>query len=876
MKKIYQSTIEEVLNYTKSTLDGLSNEEAQDRLKEQGENVLKQKKKRSPFFVFLSQFKNMMIILLILVGIVSLVYSITNNESVLESVVIFACVLINALMGAIQELKSENAIEALKTLTTSNVRVQRSGEWQIIDANKLVVGDIIKLEAGDRVPADCRIIECSNAMVDESILTGESLAVEKDEAVIQKDVFLQDRLNMIYSGTSLTNGRIEAIVVETGMNTEIGLIAKNLDKKEETLTPLQVKVNKVSGFITIIACILIAVTLCYGIVNDMTVMSIIMLCVSMVLASVPEVLPISITATLSIGVQQMAKKKTIVKQMAAIETLGATQIICSDKTGTITTNQMTLVEIYANEKSYLNVKTNKNKLELLDRILALSNDTEHNAKKRGEFIGDPVEIALSTYLYNLGKDIDVIREENERVGEITFDSDRKMMSSINKFGNDFVMYTKGSLSSLILKCNRFYKNGKVYKINNAIKKRFLARERSMSRKSYKVLACAYKEVKLKEEYDETDENDLILVGLVGMVDPPKYGVKEAVQKCLEAKIKPVMITGDSLTTALAVAKEIGIVESSDQGIEGSAIDKLTDDELISFVKKYSVFARVTPEHKVRIVRAFQQDGKVVAMTGDGVNDAPAIKLAHVGIGMGKSGTDVTKNVADIILTDDSFATIVTAVEEGRRIYSNVLRTIFYNLSSNFAEIFLIIMGMILSENILSPIHILYIDLIADTIPSITLAFEKDSKDSMKKEPNGLSRSIFTPFMNASILFTALIEFASTLAVFVVSKDMFGYETAQTLALLCVVISELFFTFNCKELKTTSFKKNIFDNKYMNIATITLLIVQIVFFMTPVGIVFGLTQISILQFLAIIGVNVAVFFVIEVLKPLLSRTFIDNK
>lgn len=874
MKKFYQSSVEEVFESVKSDKDGLTSKEATQRLEKYGNNVLKQKKKKSKLSIFFSQFNNIMIILLILVGIVSLVYSIVNDETIIEAVVIFGCVLINAFMGFFQEVKSENAIDSLKNLTASNVRVKRDGAVVVIDTSLIVPGDVIILEAGDTVPADCRIIFEADAKVDESILTGESLAVEKTVAKIDKDVLIQERFNMVYSGTNITNGRIEAVVVATGMLTEIGSIARNLDTKTEVLTPLQVKVQKVSGFITIIASILIAGTLCYGILKDLSVMSIIMLCVSMVLASVPEVLPISITATLTIGVQQMAKKKTIVKQLAAIETLGSTQIICSDKTGTITTNQMTLVEIYANEKTYLDIKTSKSQLEMIDNIIGLCNDTEHNAKNKSEFVGDPVEIALSKYLFNIGKDIDVLRSDNQRIDEIPFDSTRKMMSSINVVDGETLMLVKGSLSEIMSRCNKFYKNGKIVKLTNIIKKRFSMREHSMSRKSYKVLATAFKPVQKKKDYSADDENDLILVGLVGMVDPPKDGVKEAVQKCKDAKMRPVMITGDSLATAMAVAKEIGLAESNSEGVEGKAINNLTDEELVSFVKKYSVFARVTPEHKVRIVRAFQDAGMVVAMTGDGVNDAPAIKLAHVGIGMGKSGTDVTKNVADIILTDDSFATIVTAVEEGRRIYNNVVRTILYNLSSNFAEIFLIIIGMIIAKDIISPIHILYIDLIADTIPSITLAFEKASSDSMKKEPNGLNRAVFTPFINASIIITALIEAGATLGVFFLTNTLFGYEIAQTLALLTIVISEFTFTYNCKELKNFSFKKGLFDNKVMNWGILALLAVQVVFFLTPLGALFGLAQISIVQFLMVILVNLVVFGIIELLKPLMAKTFID--
>lgn len=876
MKKYYQESIENVFDAVKSNEDGLTTEEANERLESHGENVLKQKNKKKPILIFLSQFNNMMIILLVLVGIVSLVYSIVTNESVVEAIVIFGCVLVNALMGFVQEMKSENAIDALRDLTVSKVQFMRDGDWVEIDATKLVVGDVVMLDAGDKVPADCRIFKSINAKVDESILTGESIAVEKNTDIIENEVLIQDRVNMVFSGTSVVNGRIEAVVVYTGMETEIGAIAGSLNKKEEELTPLQVKVKKVSNFITIIACILIALTFCYGLIKNLDAISIIMLCISMVLASVPEVLPVSITATLTIGVQQMSKRKTIVKQLAAIETLGATQIICSDKTGTITTNQMTLVEIYANDKTYLDVKTNKKELRMLNNVLALCNDTEDVVGSNNEFIGDPVEIALSQYLYNINIKIDDVRAKYERVNEIPFDSNRKMMSTINNFDGELLMQTKGSLGEILNRCEKYLKNGKILKLSKLTKTKILAKEKQLSKKSYKVLAVAYKSVQSKKEYSSKDEENLVFVGLVGLVDPPKDGVKEAVEKCIQAKMKPIMITGDSLATALAVAKEVGIAKRDSQGVEGKVINDLTDDELASFVKKYTVFARVTPEHKVRIVRAFQAQGKVVAMTGDGVNDAPALKLAHVGIGMGKAGTDVTKNVADIILMDDSFATIITAVEEGRRIYNNVLRTILYNLSSNFAEIFLIIIGMILSKNIISPLHILYIDIVADTLPSITLAFEKDNKDSMKKEPNGLDRPIFDGFMVSSIISSAIIETLISLGVFFVAQHFFGYGIAQTLALLSIVLSEFTFTYNCKELRGFVFKKGIFGNKIMNIGTLALFAVQILVFFTPIGSIFGLSAISILQFLAVVGVNILGFFVIECTKPILNLLFKEKK
>ena len=875
MKKIYQMKLDEVFKEVDSSQNGLSSKEAKERLSTYGENTLKEKNKKSAFRILLNQFSNMMILFLILVGIVSLVYSIINGESVIESIVIFGCIIVNTIMGFIQEMKSENAIDSLKTMTQSKAKVKRDGVLVEVDTKELVIGDVISLEAGDKVPADARVIKVVSAQVDESILTGESLAIEKEDCVLSGEKILQEQKNLIFSGTNVVNGRLEAVVIATGMDTELGKIAGSLDTKEDAQTPLQIKIKKVSGFITILACILIAGTLCYGLILKKDALSIIMLCISMVLASVPEVLPVSITATLTIGVQQMSKRKTIVKQLAAIETLGATQIICSDKTGTITTNQMTLVEIFANDKSYLNVKKNNAELEMLQNVLALCNNNEVNVKQDGEFIGDPVEIAMSKYLNNLNIKLSSQREKYPRLDEIPFDSTRKMMSTINNVNGKTLMLTKGSLGAILEKCTKYYKNGKSYKMTKHIAHKYLAKEKLMSKKAYKVMACCFKEVDNQKNFTSDDEKDFTLLGIIGLADPPKDGVKDAVKKCKDAKLRPVMITGDSLATAMAVAIEVGIATNETQGVEGKVIDGLTDDQLVSFVKKYTVFARVTPEHKVRIVRAFQSVGKVVAMTGDGVNDAPALKLANVGVGMGKAGTDVTKNVADIILMDDSFETIVTAVEEGRRIYNNVIKTILYNLSSNFAEIFLIIAGMIIMRDIISPLHILYIDIVADTIPSIALAYEKNGKNTMKQKPYGLNKRVFTPFMISGIVGSAILEAGLSLGVFFVSEILFGYEVASTLALLSVVINELVFAYNCKELKESSFKKGIFGNKVLNFSTLIILLIQIPVFFTGFGSVFGLVPITVWQFLAVIGVNLVFFFLVELLKPLWVKGFKDK-
>lgn len=875
MSNFYNLSETEIFEELKSSKSGLSQKVAEDRLSKYGENAIKEKNKKSALSIFFGQFKNMMVLLLILVGIVSLVFSIMNHESLIEPIVIFSCILVNVFMGFFQELKSENVIDSLKTMTSSQTMTKRDGKWVMIDAKKLVIGDIIMLQAGDKVPADARILKAISAKVDESILTGESLTVKKTNDVLEGNKIIQEQSNVIFSGTNVVSGKIEAIVFKTAMETELGKIAGNLDSAEDALTPLQVKVKKVSGFITVIASILVAITFCYGLIMKKDALAIIMLCISMVLAAVPEVLPISITATLTIGVKQMSKKKAIVKQLAAIETLGATQIICSDKTGTITTNQMTVVELFVNEKKFIDTKTNRPEFDMMQKIMACCNDNEIDPNNKGEFYGDQVEMALSKYLYNLNLSLDDYRKKYESFGEIPFDSSRKMMSSINKVDDKTLMLTKGSLSSLLSRAVGYYKNGKVFKLNKLIVNKFLSTEKAMSKKAYKVLAFAYKEIDKKKEYTEQDEQDLILVGLAGLIDPPKDGVKEAVKICKKAKIRPIMITGDSLDTALAVAIEIGMAKDDDDAVEGKAIDGLNDDELRSFVKKYTVFARVTPEHKVRIVRAFQASGKVVAMTGDGVNDAPALKLAHVGVGMGKSGTDVTKNVADIILMDDSFATIVTAVEEGRRIYSNVIKTIVYNLTSNFAEIILILLGMFMLKDLISPLHILYVDIIADTIPSIALAFEKNNKNAMQEKPNGLNRRVFTPFVIASTLLYAVIEAGASIAIFFVAEPMLGYEIAQTLTLLSIVINEFVYTYNCKDLKDFSFKKGLFKNKFMNIAILILLLIQLPVFLLPIGSVFGLAQITIAQFAIVVAVEIGVFLLIEVCKPLVKKLFKDE-
>lgn len=873
MKETYQKTIEEIYSEYQTSKEGLFDKEAERRLGLFGKNVLIQKNKKSKWKIFLSQFKNIMVILLLLVGVMSLVYAIFTSGDFLEPIVILGTSLINCLMGYFQESKAEDALEKLKNYSSAKAKVKRGGDITEIDAKDLVRGDYIILEAGDKIPADARIVESYFAKCDESILTGESMSVDKTEETITKKALIAERTDMVYSGTILVAGKIEAVVTDTGMNTELGKIASTLDSKEEPITPLQVKVNKISTFISCVAAILVAFVLCYGLIMDYTLLNVVMLCISMIVASVPECLPIAITATLSIGVSQMAKKKSIVRNLAAIETLGATEVICTDKTGTLTTNQMEILKVYTNG-NLIPLEDIKNYQTFINIMLCCNNSTKDDD---GKYRGDAVEVALNQYLEKQKIDVETLQKKKKRVLELPFDSKRKMMSTIYEENNGKVIYTKGSLESLLPRCKSVLIDGKIKPLTAEIKAEYEEMETQLSQDALKVLAFATKEIthdrKEEAEYFK-EESDLILVGLTGFKDPARKDVKAAIQECKEAHIRPIMITGDNLETALSIGKEVGICSSDDEGVNASELTHLTKDDWIEYVNKYSVFARVSPEAKVQIVTALQRMGKVVAMTGDGVNDAPAMKLANVGVGMGKSGTDVTKNVADIILLDDSYSTITTAVSEGRRIYDNVIINVLYNLSSNFTEIVIILFGMFMGSNIISALHVLYIDLVADTIPSIALAFEKSSKNNMKRKPNGINRPIFTQFFTAFLVTSVILEAGISLLVYFLFKSQ-GTELAQTLALLSIVINEFVFAYNCRSLKETIFERGIFSNKHLNLGIFVLLVVQTIVFFTPIGKLFGLVIVKVWQVALVIGINILAFLVLEGLKPILVRLFKDS-
>lgn len=860
--KFYSENIKKIFEYLKTDEFGLSEVEANKRLAKYGNNALVEKKGKSKLSIFLNQFNDMMIIILIIVAIIMGIYGFFYSHDYTDTIVIAVVVLINAIMGFIQEEKAEVTLEGLKKYSVTNVRVVRKGKTKVIDSKYLVPGDIIILEAGDTVPADARIIKESSVSVDEAALTGESLPVQKDSGVLKvKSAQIQDQTNMLFSGSSITSGRVEAVIVNTGMNTELGKIATSLNTPYEVETPLQLKIKEISKKITIFIFIILILIFIYGVMNGYELLEIIMLCVSLAVAAIPEGLPAVITITLSTGAGVLARKNTIVRQMTAVETLGSTDIICSDKTGTITQNKMTVTETHIEDN------------EMFKNIALLANDASISDD---EFIGDPTETCMYEYLR---KDVDIIKFQqlHPRIVDAPFDSVRKMMSSVNKVDGKTYILVKGSLENLLNVCSYEIKNSKKNKLTKKELDEIKKQEKSMASKSLRVIGFAYKELKSIPKNSKgvlKEESNLIYIGSVGIIDPPRESVALSVEKCLSAGVRPIMITGDSLDTACAIAKSVGIIKNKSEGILGSELDKYTDTELVDVVEKYNVYARVSPEHKLRIVNAWQRRGKVVAMTGDGVNDAPAIKDAHVGVGMGITGTEVTKSVADVILLDDSFSTIVVAVEEGRRIFANIRNNVVYSLSSNFAEIFTVIIGMLTGHTILIPIHILFIDLVTDSIPSICLSFEKSEKDIMNKPPRGIDKPIFTPFVYGSIISSSIIETIFVILTYFISLKYTTSEVAGSLALLSLVMQEIIYAVVCRNLKELVTKQGLFSNKAMNYGLLIVILIELLVFATPIGRIISVETLSMSMLMRVVLLNLISFVIYELSKVILRKTLKD--
>lgn len=864
----YDCEINEVLDYLNSSRTGLSSEEAEDRLKKYGKNLILGKKKRSKIVMFFAEFNDLMIIILILSAIISFFLSLINHESFTDSIIILGIVLLNAILSFLQEIKADNAIEALKKMNVSSVKVKRDNKFLIVNSEDIVVGDILILEAGDSVPVDARIIWDVALKVDESALTGESVAVIKNCNVLNSNVVLSDRKNMLYAGTNIVYGKCQAVVVKTGVETEFGKIAMCLNEDEKEVTQLQHKINEISKFLSFIILAIILIMFVIGLIKGMEIKEVVMLAISLAVAAIPEGLPAVITIILSLGMNVMAKKNAIVRKMTSVETLGSTEVICSDKTGTITENKMKVREVYFNNKIYLSDEV-KN-CDILLHGMVLNNDVEVNS---GSYIGDPTEIAL----YDLGKkylDIESFKNNNCRLDELPFDSERKMMSVIVKNVDKFVLYTKGSFDSIIKCCSYVYEDNKVIKLTAKIIDRLKQVEKAEADKAYRVLAFAYKEIEENYILNNRLESNLIFVGLVALMDSPRCDVRNSIEECRKAGIKPVMITGDSLDTAIAVGKEVGILKNEAEAITGEILDSMDEDVLVKEVENYSVYARVSPMNKLAIVNAWKSNGKIVAMTGDGVNDAPALKSADIGIGMGITGTDVSKNVSDIILADDSFSTIVTAIKEGRKIYDNIRNVLVYLLTGNIAEIAIVFAGMIFGIEIFLPIQLLYINLITDSIPAIALAFEDCDRNILYRKTHNKDKSFFSPFLIAKIGLSSMLKSFLVLLMYFINLKIYGVNMATSMAFLSLIMMEMFFAFSCRNLKESVVNKNMFKNKVLNKSMFILGILQIVIFVTPVRNIFSICSLSLIQWFYCFVVVLIVFLIDEETKKLIDILFKD--
>ncbi len=859
----FNKKIEDIEKELKTNKEkGLNEEQVKEIRNKVGYNELKATKKKTLFQRFIDQFKDFSIIILIIAAIVSGIVGISEGEGITDTIIILIVVIVNAIIGVAQESKAEKSLEALQKLSDHASKVIRNGNIQVVPARELVPGDIVVLDTGDYIPADLRIIEAVNLKSQESSLTGESVPVEKTADIINDEkIGIGDRKNMLFSSSLVTYGRGKGIVVETGMTTEVGKIAGMINSTEKQETPLQQKLNKLGktlGIAAIIICIAIFVI---GILQGKEIIQMFMTAVSLAVAAIPEGLVAVSTIVLAIGVQKMVKRNAIVKRLPAVETLGSSTVICSDKTGTLTQNKMTVEKIFWNDaiRDVKNIQDNEIDQQLKKLVYAnmLCNDTK--ISKEGTLTGDPTETALVDMAFKLNFDPSIY-DRIPRHEEIPFDSDRKLMTTINEIDGKYIVYTKGGIDELLKRCTAYEINNEVKNNINEYINRIREKNEEMAKEALRVLGCAYKEIDhipSKEEM-ETLENDLIFIGMVGMIDPPREEAKKAVEKCKTAGIKVVMITGDHKITATAIAKKLGILENEDEAITGAELEQMSDDELEKNVRKYSVYARVSPEHKVRIVTAWQKNGEVVAMTGDGVNDSPALKKADIGCAMGIVGTDVAKEAADVILTDDNFATVVSAVEEGRRIYDNILKVIQFLLSSNVGEIVVLFFATLLtplfskwfgitdisSLEILLPIHILWINLVTDSLPALALAFDPANSDIMNRKPVKPGKGVFTKGMTWRIMYQGIMIGVLTLVAFMIglattnhpidglSLDKSKIEVGQTMAFVTLAFCELVHVFNVRNNKKSIFKTGILNNMKLIGAVVLSAILMLVILIIP--------------------------------------------
>ena len=851
----YKLTIEEISKKLNTNIkNGLAEEEAKKRKEVNDQNKLKEKPKESIFIRFIKQFKDFMIIILLLASGISAIVSYVQGENdYLDSIIIVAIVIFNSIMGLVQESKAEKSIENLKKLTPQETKVIRNGITQNIIAEDLVVGDIIDLEAGSFVPADCRIIESFNLKIEESSLTGETEPVLKENKKIDKvDVSLGDMKNMAFMGSAVAQGHGKAIVVETGMNTKIGQIANMIQEEESPETPIQRKLGEVGKILGIVCLIICVVIFIIGIFKKIEPVQMFMTSVGLAVAAIPEGLPAIVTIMLSIGVTKMARKNAIVRKLPAVETLGSSSVICSDKTGTLTQNKMTVVKTFGDNENFL--------LELGSMC------TDCDIKRDGSFlnvIGEPTEVAIVNKALDKNINKNELYSRMERINEIPFDSSRKMMSTIHKIDNKYRTITKGATDILIKKCNRIYLNGTIKFLSQEEKDEILKQNNNMAENALRVLSVAFRDDSKLQEKIENQENDLIFVGLIGMIDPPREGVKEAVKTCKKAGIKTVMITGDHIMTAKAIAKELGILKMGDKAITGKDLDKISDSDLEKNIASYSVFARVNPEHKVRIVKAWQRNNVIVAMTGDGVNDSPALRKADIGIAMGKGGTDVAKGASDMILADDNFVTIVEAVKQGRNIYDNIKKAIHFLLATNIGEIVTIFLGLLLGlKSPLLAIQLLWVNLVTDSFPAIALGLERPEEGIMTRKPRGSKESLFSGGLWYKIILEGVMIGSFTLFSFAIGNNLYGLKVGRTMAFVCLGLLELVHSFNIKS-EESIFKTGLLENKYLILSFLAGSLLQVIVVIVPAfANIFGLVPLNSNQWIITILISVLPVIVVE--------------
>ncbi len=882
--KHYLSKAEEVLQTLNAGADGLTSGEALKRQEECGKNKLEEAKKTSIIKRFLLQLADPMILILIAAAVISAVTAtIDGGEGYADVIIILVVVLINAILGVVQESKAEAAIEALQKMSAATSKVLRDGRISVVKSEDLVPGDVVILEAGDAVPADGRILESASLKIEEAALTGESVPVNKYSDPLNssedgKEIPLGDRKNMMYMGSTVVYGRGKAVVTEIGMKTEMGKIANALTLAEEGKTPLQIKLAQLSKTLTWIVLGICVFIFAFNIIKAgdfhfEPILDSFMVAVSLAVAAIPEGLATVVTIVLSIGVTKMSKRNAIIRKLTAVETLGCAQIICSDKTGTLTQNKMTVVDHFGDDE------------QLLGRAMALCSDAELDPEKN-EATGEPTECALVNYANTIGLSKNALKAEYPRVSELPFDSMRKMMTTFHERDGKIIQYTKGAPDEILKRCTHYIENGEIREMTDEYKNKILAANKEMADRALRVLSAAMREYDTlpEEPSSDTAENDLIFIGLTGMIDPIRPEVKAAIEECKSAGIRAVMITGDHRDTAVAIAKELGIIQDVSQAITGAELNEMSDEELDRRIAEFGVYARVQPEHKVRIVNAWRKNGCITAMTGDGVNDAPSIKNADIGIGMGITGTDVTKNVADMVLADDNFATIVGAVGEGRRIYDNIRKAIQFLLGSNMSEVLSVFFSSIFGFVILKPVHLLWINLITDCFPALALGIEKGEADLMKRKPRNPKDGIFAGGLGIDVVYQGVLVSALTVLAFMIGNyfehgvwSLFNADSGHgiTMAFLTMSMAEIFHSFNMRSQRGSIFKLKTQNGILWGAGALSLVLTTLVIEVPFLADAFDFVSIGLKEYVIALGLAFAVIPIVEIVK-LIQRSLAKKK